>query len=41
MKKQELFDAEDAENGPIYDGGSKKTRQNKRRQTNKTKHAKK
>jgi len=40
-KKQELFDAEDAENGPIYDGGSKKTRQNKRRQTNKTKHAKK
>ena len=41
MKKQELFDAEDAENGPIYDGGSKKTRQNKRRRTNKTKHAKK
>jgi hypothetical protein len=40
MKKQELFDAEDAENGPMYDGGSKKTRQNKRRQ-NKTKHAKK
>ena len=32
MKKQQLIDAEDAENAPIYDGGANKSRQNKRGQ---------
>ena len=45
MKKQQSFDAEDAENAPMYNGGANKSRQNKRgqykRAQNKTRQNKK